>query len=884
VRLCALTLCLAVAAVAATAAPPGAFGYSSFRKESPEWFGSAEAISLADHVLLFQDAGGGWPKNRIMTLTPAEEAAQRRIPEDETLPTIDNDATTSQLWLLAKVQAAHPDPRYLAAISRGVDYLLAAQYPNGGWPQFYPLREGYYTHITFNDDAMVYVMTLLREVARSRVPFDALSPDQRTRAGKAVAQGVDCILRCQIKVDGHLTAWCAQHDEHTLAPAPARKYEHISLSGYESVGIIRFLMGEEAPSPEISAAVHAAVAWFRAVKLTGLRVERVPDPSLPHGADRRVVEDPAAPPLWARFYEIGTNRPIFSGRDAVVKYRLADIEGERRAGYRWYVDEPRELLEKEYPAWAKKWPAPVAGIAEFSIEATEAKLRETYPALARPTGVLPRRIVAQENLTYAEPGGQILQLDLYRPEGFAPYPIVLIVHGGGWETGSRQMERPLARHLAALGYVAVPVSYRLGPAGRFPAAADDLKSAIHWLHANATDLAIDPDHLSVLGGSAGGQLAALLGAENAADMKIDAVIDIDGLADFTARELVEQQTAKPSAPTAFLGGSFAARPEVWKAASALSHVSARSAPTLFLKSTAPTPILPGREAMRDKLKGLGVASELVELPGTPHPFWLFQPWFDRVLQETDRFLSAHAVREAADKPALHLAGDSTMANKTDPAYPERGWGQLLRERVGPSLQLVNHAVNGRSTKSFRELGHWDALLAQLKPGDWVIIQFGHNDEKQSDPTRYTDPTTDYPANLRRFVAEVRAHHAEPILATPVVRRTWTAAGTLEDTHGAYLDAVRKVAQEEKVPLLDMEKLTRQWLVGLGPERSKKFFMQFAPGEHPRLPKGISDNTHFVEAGARQVAGLAVEELRRMGLPFAQDLLDTAGAGQTAPAR
>ncbi len=239
--------------------------------------------------------------------------------------------------------------------------------------------------------------------------------------------------------------------------------------------------------------------------------------------------------------------------------------------------------------------------------------------------------------------------------------------------------------------------------------------------------------------------------------------------------------------------------------------------------------------------------------------------------------------DPAGQPTLHLAGDSTMADKPDLDYPERGWGQLLRERVGPSLQLVNHAVNGRSTKSFRDLGHWDALLAQLKPGDWVIIQFGHNDGKQSDPTRYTDPTTDYPTNLRRFIADVRAHHAEPILATPVVRRSWTAAGTLQDTHGAYLDAVRKVAQEEKVPLLDMERLTRQWLVGLGPEQSKKFFMQFAPGEHPRLPQGINDNTHFVEAGARQVASLAVDEIRRMGLPFVKDLVDAAEAGQATPA-
>ena len=225
----------------------------------------------------------------------------------------------------------------------------------------------------------------------------------------------------------------------------------------------------------------------------------------------------------------------------------------------------------------------------------------------------------------------------------------------------------------------------------------------------------------------------------------------------------------------------------------------------------------------------------------------------------------------AGGPTLHLAGDSTMADKPDLDYPERGWGQLFRELVQPPLRVINHAVNGRSTRSFRALGHWDRLLAALAPGDWVLIQFGHNYAKKDDPSRYTDPATDYRDNLRRFVEEVRAHGAYPILATPVVRRQWSPAGVLEDSHGPYLVAVRAVAAEKKVPLLDLEALTREQVARLGPAGSKTLYLNYEPGEHPRLPEGKHDNTHFNTTGARLVAALAARELRRMQLPFADHL-------------
>ncbi len=201
---------------------------------------------------------------------------------------------------------------------------------------------------------MVRVLDVMRDVADARGEFAWVDAGRRARARDAVTRGVACILRCQVDEAGVKTAWCAQHDEKTFAPAPARKFEPASLSGGESVGILRFLMQEPAPSKEVIAAVRAGVAWLEKVKITGLRWERIKAPNLAEGVDAVVVPDPKAPPIWARFYELGTNRPIFIGRDAVIRYQVSEIEHERRIGYAWYVTSPRDLLERDFPAWTAR--------------------------------------------------------------------------------------------------------------------------------------------------------------------------------------------------------------------------------------------------------------------------------------------------------------------------------------------------------------------------------------------------------------------------------------------------------------------------------------------------------------------------------------------------
>jgi PelA/Pel-15E family pectate lyase len=301
------------------------------------WYGSAEAVRIAENLLVYQQATGAWDKNIDMSAAPAPGKAAG-------MSTIDNGATYTQMEYLARAHRATGNAKYAAAFRRGLKYLLKAQYPNGGWPQFYPLRNGYWDHITYNDDAMVGVMTLLRGIVRRRPEYSFMNDEERTRAKKAMDRGIEVILKTQVVQNGTLTVWCAQHDEKTLAPAKARSYELPSLSGSESVGIVEFLMGIEKPSPEVVKSVKAAVAWFERSKITGIRV-------VVKDGDRVVVEDPQAPPLWARFYELGTNRPFFCGRDGVVKYRLSEIEAERRNHYNWYVDRPAKLLREDYPKW-----------------------------------------------------------------------------------------------------------------------------------------------------------------------------------------------------------------------------------------------------------------------------------------------------------------------------------------------------------------------------------------------------------------------------------------------------------------------------------------------------------------------------------------------------
>ena len=320
-----------------------------FVKKPDAWFAGDEAKRVAANILSWQSDLGGWPKNEDTTAKPFQ--GNRK----ELKPTFDNGATMDELRFLARRYNVTKDEACRQAFSKGLKYIIQAQYPTGGWPQFYPPSKQYHRHITFNDDAMVRLMLFLRETYNSDL-YAFVDAGDKTAARQAFDRGVQCILKCQIKVKGQLTAWCAQHDELDYSPRPARKFEPASLSGAESVGIVRLLMSLDNPSPEIIASIESAVTWLEMVKLKGIKVIEVEDKNAPKGKDRRVVQDVAAPPLWARFYEIGTNRPMFCDRDSVVKYQLSEIGYERRNGYSWLNSWPQTLLDKDYPRWKQKLP------------------------------------------------------------------------------------------------------------------------------------------------------------------------------------------------------------------------------------------------------------------------------------------------------------------------------------------------------------------------------------------------------------------------------------------------------------------------------------------------------------------------------------------------
>lgn len=341
--------------------------------DQPEgWYATPEAVRIAEDVLLYQRRTGGWPKNIDMAVPLSPDGRQRLAEEKpQTDSTLDNGATTTQIRFLARVSAASKQERFRPVITSGLRYLLEAQYPNGGWPQYYPLRNDYSRQITFNDDAMVHVLELLKEVAQARPPFSFIDQPMQAGAAKAVDRGVQLILKAQIRVKGKLTAWCAQHDAVTLEPCKARAYELPSLSGRESVSIILFLMAIERPTAEVVRAIEAAVEWFRSVAIKGSRLVRKSDPETPRGFDYELIADPSAPSIWARFYEIATNRPMYVGRDGVIKDRLADIEYERRTGYTYLGPFASDLLNKDYPAWKKRLAAGAVSTPYITVRRRE---------------------------------------------------------------------------------------------------------------------------------------------------------------------------------------------------------------------------------------------------------------------------------------------------------------------------------------------------------------------------------------------------------------------------------------------------------------------------------------------------------------------------------
>ena len=324
-----------------------------------KYYKPAQIKEIADNIILYQQKNGGWPKNYDMLaiLTP-EQMAILKEGRDSLHTSFDNGATYSQVEYLAKAYSKLKDEKYKYACLNGINFILKAQYSNGGWPQFYPDTSGYRKYITFNDDAMVGIMNILHHIVQNKPYYSFINKELHEKVDEAFNNGIDCILKCQIKEDGKLTVWCQQHDNIDFHPQGARTFELPSKCGEESTGITLLLMSIKHPGKEIINSVRSAVEWFKNSEIDGIRVERIKAPKVVFKyrtsvTDKKVIKDPAAPPIWARFYTLKGNKPFFTDRNSIPVYSLSEVGRERRDGYTWYTYEPHKVLD-EYPAWNKR--------------------------------------------------------------------------------------------------------------------------------------------------------------------------------------------------------------------------------------------------------------------------------------------------------------------------------------------------------------------------------------------------------------------------------------------------------------------------------------------------------------------------------------------------
>ena len=323
-------------------------------------YAESEYTKIADNILYFQRDNGGWPKNYDMTAILTPEQINNVIKTKSILhTTFDNSTTYTQAYYLAQVYTQTKIKKYKVGCLKGIDFILKAQYSNGGWPQYFPLENGYSRHITFNDGAYMGIIKMLEKVINNDPNFAFTDQITKNKVTAAYQKGIDCILKTQITDQGKLTAWCQQHDEITLLPAWARKFEPPSICNGESAEIVLFLMNIENPNQKIIKSIEGAVKWFSDSKIYNTRTETFDAPQFDSKyktvtTDRRVVIDSKAPPIWTRYYELDTEKPLFCDRDSNYLYSLAEVSRERRSGYAWYTYNPEKVLEK-YPEWQKKW-------------------------------------------------------------------------------------------------------------------------------------------------------------------------------------------------------------------------------------------------------------------------------------------------------------------------------------------------------------------------------------------------------------------------------------------------------------------------------------------------------------------------------------------------
>lgn len=344
----------------------GGFGGSMPMDRAAAWYATPEARHIGDVIVSFQTPGGGWSKNMSMSGTtrlPGQSYAANNVsrflspsdfdaprdPEWNYISTLDNDATSTQIQFMARLGTSNSGPAgtpYRTACVRGLHYLLDAQFPNGGWPQVWPLEGSYHDAITFNDNAVTLAATALTDAANATGNFSFVPPELRKQAAAGSARALECILATQIIIDGKRTVWAQQHDALTLEPVSGRNYEPAALSSGESADILLYLMSLPNPSPEVQASIHAGVAWLNTHSVFGQAYMGG------RTAGRRLVPAAGAGPMWARYYSLATGKAIFGDRDKTIHDDVNELTLERRNGYSWWNNGPKRALDA-YADWSK---------------------------------------------------------------------------------------------------------------------------------------------------------------------------------------------------------------------------------------------------------------------------------------------------------------------------------------------------------------------------------------------------------------------------------------------------------------------------------------------------------------------------------------------------
>lgn len=323
------------------------------KKAGDPWYASEEAKQLTQIILSYQTPTGGWSKHTAYSEGPRKPGMQwssqyepGRSPHYPA--TFDNHSTTEQLHFLANVWEATGDEACKEGFIKGLVYILSAQYPNGGWPQVYPLEGGYHDNITFNDDAMTHVLELLLAIKNEEPRFAFLEPALQEKVKESLDRGIDCVLKAQVVIDGKKTVWCAQHDPITLEPARARKMEPATLSGVESARLLKFLMTIPKPYQELIESINSGLAWMENAQITGLRRSKIDGKTV-------YLNDPTSNDIhWARFYDINSGRPVFPGRDDGKLYDTFEaMAAKNDLGYDFYSTLPQSILTNGQKKWRK---------------------------------------------------------------------------------------------------------------------------------------------------------------------------------------------------------------------------------------------------------------------------------------------------------------------------------------------------------------------------------------------------------------------------------------------------------------------------------------------------------------------------------------------------